>query len=229
MISKLDQNSIKILKSKKIYSLEGNIGAGKTTILKMIAKNFENVAFVEEPVNQWTNLNGNDLLKCFYENPDRWGYSFEFYSMLTKLKNLVMAAIYSDKPIIVIERSLVSNKVFIDISKKLGKLTPMEYKMLMVTYDFYLKNIYPELSGIIYINTPVDICVQRIAKRNRNGECEIDKGYLELLNEKFIEIAEKYGNKCYIIDGLYNPRNDAEKISKGLKEFIKENEKIILK
>jgi deoxyguanosine kinase len=226
MIEVPDKDLIQRLKTKKIYSLEGNIGAGKTTILKLIAQSFDSVQFVEEPVNQWTNLNGCNLLEKFYSNPGRWGYSFEFYSMLTKLKNLIMAA-KTDKPIIVIERSLISNKAFIDASHELGKLDSMEYAMLINTYNFYLENVFPVLTGIIYINTPVDVCVKRIAKRNRDGECEIDKGYLKLLKQKFDDLSKEYKEKCHVIDGLYDLREDVNQISNDLKVFMNPNIKAI--
>ena len=153
------------LKGKQIYSIEGNIGAGKTTILKIIGKTFKDVSFVEEPISKWQNLGGENLLEKFYKNPERWCYSFEFYSMLTKVEALIKAS-NTKKSIIIIERSLLSNKIFIDISKKLDKLNNMEYNMLLKTWDFYIQNVYPQLSGIIYLNTPVDVCVNRIIQRN---------------------------------------------------------------
>ena len=173
------RSSIEKIKTKKIYALEGNIGAGKTTILKLINKHFKDVELVEEPVKQWQNLGGMNLLDSFYSDPQRWGFSFEFYSMLTKIQALLKAA-ESDKPIIIIERSILSNKVFMDLSNELGKLDKMEYCMLMNTYDFYLQNVYPQLAGIIYLDTPVDECIRRITKRNRGEECNIEKSYLEL-------------------------------------------------
>ena len=51
------------LKGKQIYSIEGNIGAGKTTILKIIGKTFKDVSFVEEPISKWQNLGGENLLE----------------------------------------------------------------------------------------------------------------------------------------------------------------------
>ena len=50
------------LKGKRIYSIEGNIGAGKTTILKIIEKSFKDIAFVEEPISKWQNI-GNEEYK----------------------------------------------------------------------------------------------------------------------------------------------------------------------
>ena len=90
-------------------------------MLKIMSKNLKDVEFVEEPVKQWQNLGGENLLESFYKDPERWGFSFEFYSMLTKIQALLKAA-ESDKPIIIIERSILSNKLFMDLSKELGKL-----------------------------------------------------------------------------------------------------------
>ena len=176
------QSAIEKIKTKRIYALEGNIGAGKTTIMKIISSHFHDVEFVEEPVSQWQNLGGVNLLDAFYSDPQRWGFSFEFYSMLTKIQALLNAA-NSDKPIIIIERSILSNKVFMDLSNELGKLDKMEYCMLMNTYDFYLEHVYPQLAGIIYLDTPVDECIKRITKRNRGEECTIEKSYLEAIRK----------------------------------------------
>ena len=93
-------SSIEKIKSKKIYALEGNIGAGKSTIMKIIGNQFHDVEFVEEPVKNWQNLGGMNLLDAFYSDPKRWGFSFEFHSMLTKIQALLNAA-ESDKPIII--------------------------------------------------------------------------------------------------------------------------------
>ena len=169
-------SAIEKIKSKKIYALEGNIGSGKTTIMKIISNHFKDVEFIEEPVKQWQNLGGMNLLDSFYSDPKRWGFSFEFFSMLTKIEALLKAA-ESDKPIIIIERSIFSNRVFMDLSKELGKLDTMEYCMLINTYNFYLAHVYPQISGVIYLDTPVDECIKRITRRNRGEECTIDGMY----------------------------------------------------
>ena len=217
------QSSIEKIKTKKIYALEGNIGAGKTTILKMIAKHFKDVEFVEEPVKEWQNLGGMNLLDSFYSNPQRWGFSFEFYSMLTKIQALLKAA-DSDIPIIIIERSILSNKIFMDLSNELGKLDKMEYCMLMNTYDFYLQNIYPQLSGIIYLDTPVDECIKRITKRNRGEECNIEKSYLEAIKRKMDELANSSTMIVIRIDGLYNLERDTGRVCENISEYLHPNQ-----
>lgn len=218
-----DKSLIEKIKTKKIYALEGNIGAGKTTIMKIIGQHFTSVEFVEEPVSQWQNLGGMNLLDAFYSDPQRWGFSFEFFSMLSKIKALLNAA-NSDKPVIVIERSILSNKVFMDLSHELGKLEEMEYRMLLNTYDFYLQHVYPQLSGIIYLDTPVDECIKRITKRNRGEECSIERNYLQSLKEKMDEVANSSTMKVIRIDGMYDCERDKVRVCQDMESYLNPNE-----
>ena len=214
---------IEKIKSKKIYALEGNIGAGKSTIMKIISNQFHDVEFVEEPVNQWQNLNGCNLLNAFYSDPKRWGFSFEFYSMLTKIQALLKTA-DSDKPIIIIERSILSNKVFMDLSNDLGKLDKMEYAMLINTYNFYLENVYPQIAGIIYLDTPVDECIRRITKRNRGEECTIEKSYLNSIKEKMDEMCNSSTMIVIRIDGMYDCERDVKRVCDDIKRYLHPND-----
>jgi deoxyadenosine/deoxycytidine kinase len=217
------QSAIEKIKTKRIYALEGNIGAGKTTIMKIIGSHFNDVEFVEEPVKQWQNLGGMNLLDAFYSDPKRWGFSFEFYSMLTKIQALLNAA-NSDKPIIIIERSILSNKIFMDLSNELGKLDKMEYCMLMNTYNFYLEHVYPQLAGIIYLDTPVDECIARITKRNRGEECTIERSYLEAIKNKMDEMCNSSTMIVIRIHGLYDCTRDVKRVCEDISRHLHPNE-----
>ena len=195
-----DKSLIEKIKSKKIYALEGNIGAGKTTMMKIIGQYFTSVEFVEEPVSQWQNLGGMNLLDAFYSDPERWGFSFEFYSMLSKIKALLNAA-NSDKPVIVIERSILSNRVFMDLSHELGKLEEIEDTMLMNTYHFYLQHVYPQLSGIIYLDTPVDECIK----------------------EKMDQLCNSSTMNVIRIDGMYDCERDKVRVCQDMERYLNPN------
>ena len=218
-----DKSLIEKIKTKKIYALEGNIGAGKTTIMKIISQYFTSVEFVEEPVSQWQNLGGMNLLDAFYSDPKRWGFSFEFFSMLSKIKALLNAA-NSDKPVIVIERSILSNRVFMDLSHELGKLEEIEYTMLMNTYHFYLQHVYPQLSGIIYLDTPVDECIKRITKRNRGEECTIERSYLQSIKEKMDQLCNSSTMNVIRIDGMYDCERDKVRVCQDMECYLNPND-----
>ena len=217
-----DKSLIEKIKSKKIYALEGNIGAGKTTMMKIIGQYFTSVEFVEEPVSQWQNLGGMNLLDAFYSDPERLCFSFEFDSMLSKIKVLLNAA-NSDKPVIVIERSILSNKVFMDLSHELGKLEEIEYSMLMNTYHFYLQHVYPQLSGIIYLDTPVDECIKRITKRNRGEECTIERSYLQCIKEKMDQLCNSSTMNVIRIDGMYDCERDKVRVCQDMERYLNPN------
>ena len=218
-----DKSLIEKIKTKKIYALEGNIGAGKTTIMKIIGQYFTSVEFVEEPVSQWQNLGGMNLLDAFYSDPKRWGFSFEFFSMLSKIKALLNAA-NSDKPVIVIERSILSNRVFMDLSHELGKLEEIEYTMLMNTYHFYLQHVYPQLSGIIYLETPVDECIKRITKRNRGEEFTIERSYLQSIKEKMDQLCNSSTMNVIRIDGMYDCERDKVRVCQDMECYLNPND-----
>ena len=143
--------------------------------------------------------------------------------MLTKIQSLLKAA-NSEKPIIIIERSIISNKLFMDLSKELGKLDTMEYKMLINTYEFYLQNVYPQLNGIIYLDTPVDECIKRIIKRNRGEECTIEKSYLESIKNKLDNLFENSAILVSKIDGKYDCERDSKRVCEDISGFIHPNQ-----
>jgi len=191
--------------------------------MKIISNHFKDVEFIEEPVKQWQNLGGMNLLDSFYSDPKRWGFSFEFFSMLTKIESLLKAA-ESDKPIIIIERSIFSNRVFMDLSKELGKLDTMEYCMLTNVYNFYLAHVYPQISGIIYLDTPVEECINRITRRNRGEECTIEKSYLDAIKNKMDEMCNSSTMIVIRIDGMYDCNRDVKRVCDDINRHLHPND-----
>lgn len=222
--SLINFSSLEKLRNKKIYSIEGNIGAGKTTILSLLCKDAKEIEVVKEPIQKWQNLGGENLLDKFYSDPERWTFSFESYSMLSKIQSLIEAA-ESDKEIILLERSLYSNKIFMDISNDLGKMDKMEYILLTRIHQFYINHVYPILNGVIYLRTTVDECVNRINKRNRSEENTIDVDYLKRIEEKYDNLKNMFNIPMIVIDGKYDINNDFDKVLEKLNKFIEENGK----
>ena len=183
------------------------------------SNHFKDIEYIEEPVKEWQNLGGMNLLEAFYNNPERWSFSFELYSMFSKIKAL-FNAVNSKKPIIIIERSIFSNKIFINLSKDLGKLNNMEYIMLINTYDFFSKNLYPQLNGIIYLDTPVDECLKRIVHRNRIEELKIEKKYLADIKRKMEELFIISDLNIYRINGVFNLEHVETKLTEFFSKFL---------
>ena len=67
------------VKSKRPFTVavEGNIGSGKSTFLEHFEKYSSQVELLPEPVENWRNLGGHNLLQQMYEEPDRWSFLFQ--------------------------------------------------------------------------------------------------------------------------------------------------------
>ncbi|XP_021914701.1 thymidine kinase 2, mitochondrial isoform X3 [Zootermopsis nevadensis] len=83
--------------------VEGNIGSGKTTFLNHFAR--PDVDLLSEPVDMWRNVEGHNLLGLMYENPSRWGLTFQTYVQLTMLD---LHTRTSTHPVKMMERSIYS-------------------------------------------------------------------------------------------------------------------------
>ena len=221
----MDKSSIEKLNEKSIFCIEGNIGAGKTTVINLLQKAFNDVLLVEEPVSDWQNIHGHNILEKKFENPERWCFTFETYVLVSKMEALIKAA-NSDKKIILIERCMLSDKVFFDLAVKDGQCNSMEQKMFNDLYEFFLHNVYPKISGIIYLNTDVDECIKRIAKRGRGEEASVEKEYLEKLHNDFLNIINTSDVPTLIIDGTYDMKKDIDEVSEKLGEFMRKQMKL---
>lgn len=203
---------------KRLFIIEGNIGAGKSTLLNLLEKSFQNVYVIYEPVDKWKNIGGANLLGDFYSTPERWGFTFELYSMFSKIK-ILRDAMLSDAEIIIMERSILSDHVFQNVSYNLEKIDLKELAILEEIRAFFFQDM-PKIDGIIYLNTNPAECLQRIKRRKRNEEQNIDINYLIQLEKEFQYVC--YNKKHCIIDGDYDIKKPSQVI-RNIQSFINNN------
>ena len=65
------------------FTVEGNIGSGKTTFLEYFSKLHDEVEIVIETVEKWMNVNGHNLMQMMFEDPEKWSSPFQTYVLLT--------------------------------------------------------------------------------------------------------------------------------------------------
>ena len=174
-----------------IISLDGNIGAGKSTLLQEIRNKLHDVHIVDEPVGQWTSLKnakGKSLLELFYEDKNRWSYTFQNCALLTRLKNIQKAVenidtTISSPQVIITERSVLTDKhVFAEMLYDAGNIDPLEWELYESWFNVFGKK-YP-VRAIIYVSTSSGTSKERINTRNRTGEESIDLEYLDALDKQ---------------------------------------------
>jgi deoxyadenosine/deoxycytidine kinase len=199
-----------------IISIEGNIGSGKSTFLESLKKN-EKYVYVREPVDEWETVidgNGKTILEKFYEDQEKYSFSFQimaFISRLVLLKRTIEKSITERKnlsePIYIItERSLYTDKyVFCNMLFDSGKIEDVNYVIYQKWFEEFTKD-YP-LNKIIYIKTDPEICHERIAKRARKGESVIPLEYIkecDKYHETMLEIIKNTDVTMCTIDGNIN-------------------------
>ena len=152
-------------------AIDGNIGSGKSTLMKELSSVLSSVALFPEPVERWT------LLSSFYNDKERFALSFS----LQVLTSIGSNNIFPND--LIMERSpLTAKQVFTKSLADKGIMGLEEFSIYCKVYD--VLGWKPDV--IIYIDTPVETCFERINRRNRKGENgKIDMSYLYNLEEYY--------------------------------------------
>lgn len=178
----------------QICCIDGNIGAGKSTILnKLKAKGY---LVFEEDLNNW-----GSLLDCFYENPKRWMCSLQIKILCSMRSHYNNIRLHNkSEAFVFIERSPISSMIFVKNGVKQGFLTEDEETLINDNY----KHLAWKPDIRFYINTDVDTCFERMRSRNRKCEKNVNKDYLQFLHDEYIKTYNGHDMplNSHIIDGL---------------------------
>ena len=208
----------------RIIAIDGNIGAGKTTLMDRLEEQYQDcddVVVLREPVHLWTNLltegdqgqgqgqgQGNDknenLLQLFYTDPTKYAFLFQLHIFRTSLNE--MQRVLSDPNIRIVfcERSLESSRrVFAQMLRDAGNMTAIEFVLYESMFtDEIVSKYYP--TEIVYLDASVDVCHDRICTRARTGEEAIPKDYLSKCAAYYTTWFTSIGHKdqfMYTFDG----------------------------
>jgi len=212
----------------QIISIEGNIGSGKSTILKHLKEYFkttENIIFLQEPVDIWETIkdeNGITILTKFYENQEKYSFSFQMMAYISRLSLLKNTIKEHPTAIIITERCLNTDRyVFAKMLYDNKKIEEIEYQIYLKWFDEFSDII--QNSKMIYMKTNPEICYERIAKRNRTGESNISIDYLNSCHHYHEEMIKKINYDILEIDSNIDTDINKDIINKWyekIKKFI---------
>jgi len=189
----------------QIISVEGNIGSGKSTILKCLknirSNNGLEIIFVQEPVSEWDKIkdkNGVTILSKFYENQEKYSFAFQMMAYISRLSILKDTIKKHPDAIIITERCLNTDRyVFAKMLYDNGKLEDVEYQIYLNWFDHFsdMQNI----QKVIYLKTSPETCFYRVNKRHRDGESNIPLEYLQSCHEYHEDMIKNINNDNNIL------------------------------
>ena len=188
-----------------IISIDGNIGSGKSTILKHLRDRLtanKNYVFVDEPVKEWSKIEheGITILEKFYGNTEKYSFSFQMMAYITRLNMLKNAVKENPNAIIITERCLYTDKfVFAKMLYDQKQINPYEYQIYNKWFDEFISDL-PE-HKFFFIKSDPNKSKERINKRKRAGENNISIDYLSSCEEYHLDMYNKHSqNTIKVID-----------------------------
>jgi deoxyadenosine/deoxycytidine kinase len=158
----------------KIFSIEGNIGSGKSTLINILRNENvnDNIVYLPEPVDTWKTIkdeNNKTLLEKFYEDKKKYSFSFQMMAYISRISSLRNTIKKNSNSVIITERSVLTDKnVFAKMLFDSNYIEKVNYDIYLRWFDEFTKDI--TIDYIIYVKTEPSICQQRTILRNRKGE-----------------------------------------------------------
>jgi deoxyguanosine kinase len=170
-------------------TIEGNIGAGKTTLAHLLSKHFNARLILEEFAD-------NPFLPKFYENPQQFAFPLELFFMAERFKQLKELIQQKD----LFQNVTVSDYLFTKclLFAKVN-LPEDEFRLYQRLFEIiHQQLIQPEI--LIYLHAPVNKLQQNIKKRNRPYEQKIPDDYLFSIQETYTHYIRQHNIKTLFVD-----------------------------
>lgn len=170
-------------------TIEGNIGAGKTTLAHLLSKHFNARLILEEFAD-------NPFLPKFYENPGQYAFPLELFFMAERYKQLKELLQTKD----MFQNITISDYLFTKclLFAKVN-LPEEEFRLYQKLFEIINPQIVqPDI--VIYLHTPVKKLQENIKKRNREYEQSIPNDYLFTLQETYTQYIKQHNIKTLYVD-----------------------------
>ncbi len=170
-------------KPVKHIAIAGNIGAGKTTLTKLLAKNFGWTPHYEDVEN-------NPYLNDFYEYMVRWSFNLQIYFLNSRFGQIIN--IHKGSETVIQDRSIYEDAfIFAPNLHEMGLMTARDFQNYKSLFDT-LHSMVPQPDLMIYLKASIGTLVNQIEKRGREYEDNIRLDYLKRLNEHYDNWAKNY-------------------------------------
>jgi len=173
-------------------AVAGNIGAGKTTLTKMLAKHYS-----WEP--RFESVSFNPYLEDYYTDIRRWSFCLETYFLKERFRDMLTIA--QSEQTIVQDRSIFEGVyVFVTNNYRRGDLSDRDYETYMELFAL-MQQMMKQPDLMIYLRKSVPALIGQIQRRGREYEKGMQLDYLTDLNERYEDfIYHQYTGQVLVIE-----------------------------
>ncbi|MGS2764041.1 deoxynucleoside kinase [Sinomicrobium sp. M5D2P9] len=171
-------------------AVAGNIGAGKTTLTKLLAKHFKWEAQFEDVVD-------NPYLDDFYTQMERWSFNLQIYFLNSRFRQILQ--IRESGKTIIQDRTIYEDAyIFAPNLYAMGLMTNRDFENYQSLFEL-MENLVQPPDLLIYLRSSIPNLVSQIHKRGREYENSISIDYLSRLNERYEAWAHTYDKGKFLI------------------------------
>ena len=172
-------------------AIAGNIGSGKTTLTRLLARHYGWEARFEAVEN-------NPYLEDYYRDIHRWSFNLEVFFLKERFRDLIN--IRNSSHTVLQDRSIFEGVyVFMANNKAMGHLSDRDYATYMELFEQMIEVVkYPDL--LIYLRASVPHLVANIQKRGRGYEQTMQLEYLQNLNRRYEDFIADYPGRQMVVD-----------------------------
>ncbi|MDD4141853.1 MAG: deoxynucleoside kinase [Bacteroidales bacterium] len=176
-------------------AIAGNIGSGKTTLTRLLSKNFK-----WEP--NYEDADTNPYLSSFYEDMQRWSFNLQIFFLNSRFRQIVK--IREQGKTVIQDRTIYEDAyIFAANLHEMNLMSTRDYKNYLDLFELMASLIKPP-DLLIYLRASIPTLVNNIQKRGRKYEESIRLDYLSSLNEKYEQWIENYSNGKLLIFNVDN-------------------------
>lgn len=164
-------------------AVAGNIGAGKSSLAKLLGKRFQWKPYFES-------VEDNPYLADFYGDMERWSFHLQIYFLANRFK--CHKEIVESMESVIQDRSIYEDaEIFARNLYNIGKMSERDYTNYVSLFHVMMEYLKPP-DLLIYLRATVDTLMQQIVKRGRDFEKSIQRSYLEQLNILYEDWITRY-------------------------------------
>lgn len=194
---------------RRIIAIEGQIGAGKTTLGTFLCNRL-GIPLYAELANPQTGV----LLDRFYTEMSRWAFTAQAHFLVLRAgQNEALLRTGAG----ILDRSIYGDRLFADVLYQDGHMTVEEYSTYCDLFEL-VKSRAASPSVMVYLDCDTRTALERIRRRNRPSETHIGAEYLDRLHDRYLAWFERYD----VSPKIFIPAEDESLLNDGVRGTLVE-------